>query len=394
MHRISALGKRVSGDGSDAWAVHMEAVERKRAGQPIVILSIGQEMQERTPEPIIEAAVDSLRLGRHHYSEIPGEPHLREAIAREFSGRSGVEVSAANCIAFAGAQNALFAASLCLLGDGDEVIVVEPYYATYQATFTAGGARFVPLPTDPLHDFQFDLELLRNKVTDRTRAVVVNSPNNPAGVMYDAGRMRELTELCASSGIWLISDEVYSTLAPSGTFISPASFPGAFDHCVTVSSVSKSHRMTGWRLGWVIARKDIIQTLHNLALCMAYGLPMFIQDAAAFGVRETERFSTQVRNEIDAKRELVVSRLRQIAGLEVRGSKLGMFALADVRGLGASSEEFAWRLLDDYRVAVLPCGAFGESVAGLVRLNVGDSEENLLFACEMIRQCAESFRSK
>ena len=392
--RFSSLAERVGGGGADAWEVHMEAVDRQRSGEDIVILTIGQEMLEPTPDPIVDAAVASMRSGRHHYSEISGEPDLRSAIAEDFFRQTGFRVAPSNCAVFAGAQNALFAAALCTLGPGDEVIVIEPHYATYHATFTAGGAKFVPVRTSPLRDFQFDPDAIRSKVNKNTRAIVMNSPNNPAGIVYDLWRVRELVEICKNSNLWLISDEVYSTLTEPGTYVSPATLPDAFSTCITVSSISKSHRMTGWRLGWVVATEDVIQQLHNLSLCMAYGLPMFIQDAATYAVGETARFSSQVRAEINAKRNFVVSHLENIEGVRVRGSSVGMFVLLDVRDLGVSDKEFAWHLLDNYSIAVLPCDAFGQSSSGLVRINVGDSEANLQRSCEMIHACARELRSQ
>jgi len=393
-NRFSELAKRVGGDGADAWAVHMEAVERKRKGDDVVILTIGQETVAPTPAPIVEAAVESLRSGRHHYSEISGEPDLRAAIASEFARLTGVPVSTGNCAVFAGAQNALFASSLCTLGPGDDVIVIEPYYATYHATFTAGGARLTRIHTDPLKNFQFEPAHLQSKLTDKTRADVINSPNHPAGVVYDKWRVRELVRICKENGLWLISDEVYSTLAEPGSFSSPASVPGAFDICVTVSSVSKSHRMTGWRLGWVVASEELISHLHNLSLCMAYGLPMFVQDAATYAISKTVPISNQIREHINRKRSMVISQIEKIEGISVRGSTVGMFVLFDVRRLGVPDKEFAWHLLNDYDIAVLPCDAFGQSGAGLLRINVGESEDNLRRSCEMIRRCVADFRNK
>ncbi len=391
-NRFSALAARVGGGGADAWEVHMEAIRRQRCGEDVLILTIGQEMLEHTPSAIVDAAIASMRSGRHHYSEISGEPDLRSAIASEFSRQTGVQVSPGNCAVFAGAQNALFAASLCTLGTGSEVIVIEPYYATYHATFTAGGAQCIAVETDPAEGFQFDPDAVRSKVSDKTAAVVMNSPNNPAGVTYDRWRIQELVDICKDNELWLISDEVYSTLADSGSHVSPASLPGAFDTCITVSSVSKSHRMTGWRLGWAVADEQVIAQLHNLSLCMAYGLPMFIQDAATYAIGETARFSSRVREEINAKRQMVVSSLEKIDGISIRGSLVGMFVLFDIRELDISDKEFAWRLLDHYGIAVLPCDAFGRSGAGLLRINVGESADSLERACAMIRACVEDVR--
>ena len=148
--------------------------------------------------------------------------------------------------------------------------------------------------------------------------------------------------------------------------------------------------MTGWRLGWVIAAEPVIEQLFNLSTCMSYGLPMFIQDAAITAIEQTARISEQVRNEIDSKREKVVSSLGEIRGIAVRGSRFGMFVTFDVTGLGLTEIDFAWRLLNEHQVAVLPCSAFGASGKGIVRINIGESESNLLAACDRIRSLVDS----
>ncbi|MDE0310402.1 MAG: pyridoxal phosphate-dependent aminotransferase [Acidiferrobacterales bacterium] len=390
---FTGLTERVGGKGSDAWEVHYAAIERQRQGADIVILSIGQEMIESTPDVIVEACYSSLKRGRHHYSEIGGEPDLREAIAKRFSDESGLTVSAANCAVLAGAQNALFAASLCTLQHGDEAIIMEPYYATYPATFSVGGADVTSINTRAEDDFMPRIDEVEKSISKRTRVIVVNSPHNPSGVVYDQDFMQAMVDICRSRNIWLISDEVYSCLLPPGSHHSPATLPDAFDCCITVSSLSKSHRMTGWRLGWIIASEPVIEKVFNLSTCMSYGLPMFIQDASVTALEHTDRIANAVRDEIDRKRNMVISRLGQIDGINIRGSRYGMFVIFEVRDLGISGIDFAWRLLDEYQVAALPCDAFGASAEGLIRINIGESESNLLTACERIRTLAQSLNS-
>lgn len=386
--RFSNLVHRVGGKGADAWEIHYAAQNRQRHGESIIILSIGQEMLETTPQLIIDSAFDSLNRGRHHYSDISGEPQLRNALAKFASDQMGISVSVSNCAVFSGAQNALFAASLCTLGKGDEAIIIEPYYATYPATFSAGGAKVITVPTSPEDDFMLRADDVLEQITDRTRSIVINCPHNPAGVIYSNECIDALVEVCKKQDIWLISDEVYSSLVASNGFRSPASIPGAFERCITVSSVSKSHRMTGWRVGWIIADEALIKHLFNLSICMSYGLPMFIQDAAETALEHAKNISQIIRNEIDQKRSMVVAKINRIKGIQVRGSKFGMFVTFDIRKLGISATDFAWRLLDEYQVALLPCIAFGQSGKGILRMNIGESESNLKIACNSINDLA------
>ena len=283
-----------------------------------------------------------------------------------------------------GAQNALFATSLCLLEKGDEAILIEPYYATYPATLSIGGAAITAVPTRPENDFLPSIDDISSRMTDKTRAVLVNSPQNPSGMVYPERLIVDLVNLCKDKSIWLISDEVYAFFPEPGTFRSPASLPGAFEHCVTVSSVSKSHRMTGWRVGWVIASEPLIEKLFSLSLCMSYGLPPFTQDAASKALALSGDIEGAIRNEINRKRNWVISKLSEISGVLIRGSEVGMFVTFDIRDLGIDGNDFAWQLLNEYDVAVLPCTAFGPSGEGILRMNIGESDQNLQLACERI----------
>ena len=391
MH-FTGLTERVGGKGSGAWEIHYAAIERQRQGADVIVLSIGQEMIESTPDIVIESAFESLNSGRHHYSEIGGEPDLRKAIAKRFSDESGMPVSAANCAVLAGAQNALFATSLCTLEKDDEAIIMEPYYATYPATFSVGGARVVSVPTRAEDDFMPKAHDVEKCISNRTRVIVVNSPHNPSGIVYDNNFMQAMVDICRERNIWLISDEVYSCFLPPGMHRSPATLPDAFEYCITVSSLSKSHRMTGWRIGWIIASEPVIEKVFNLSTCMSYGLPMFIQDASVKAMVHTDTITSLVRDEIDRKRNLVISCLSGIEGVNIYGSRYGMFVIFEVRDLGISGIDFAWRLLDEYQVAALPCDAFGDSAKGMIRINIGEAESNLRTACEHIRSLATSLK--
>ena len=392
MEHFSSLTNRIAGKGSDAWAIHMEATDLELQGRDILKLTIGQESDQSTPSFIVEAAVENLRTGTHGYSELRGEPELRQAIVDNFNHSTGLQVGLENCFVFSGAQNALFSTSLCALEAGDEVIIIEPYYATYPATFTAGGAALVQVPSNPKENFQFDPQRVRDAVSSKTRAIIVNSPNNPGGIMYEWDHLKEVVEICANHGLCLISDEVYSTLVTPGTYRSPVSLPGALDFCITISSVSKSHRMSGWRLGWSIANEAMTERLFKLSLCMSYGLPGFIQHAATVAVRQSEQTSALVRNQLDQKRNTAIRELSDIEGIQVRGSQVGMFVVIDIEDLGTTSIEFSQRLLREYSIAILPCDGFGESCGNyLLRLCIGETEDQLARAYEMIRRCAADF---
>ena len=368
MH-YSSLVERVGGESVDVWAIHYEARKRQRDGEDIIILSVGEESDQNTPIAVQQAAIDSISSGRHHYTSVLGDERLRGIIAEKHRERTGQSVTADNVAVFSGAQNALFATSLCLLEHGDEVIVPEPYYATYPASVRLGGATMVSVPTDVGSGFTISIEGLESALTDRTRAVLLNSPNNPTGAVYSRRLLQAIVDLCRSREIWLVSDEVYAEIAPED-FVSIGGLDGAGDICVTISSVSKSHRMTGWRCGWTIAPRTLNRHFYNLNMCMAYGLPPFIQDAAAHALETDSQTAHRVRERLSRNRQIIADELANLGTARLHTDGGGMFAVLDVRNLGVSSTDFAWGLLASQDVSLLPCDGFGSSGQGLVRISL------------------------
>ena len=392
--KFSSLTDRIAADGADAWAVHYEGLARREAGEDILILSVGQESDESTPRHIVDRAIESLQSGRHHYTPVNGLPELRQAIVENHEKLTGQTVHMDQCAVFAGAQNALFAVAQCLLEHGDEVILIEPYYTTYPAAFTAAGANAVSVPAKAEDGFCIDPRAIQAQINERTRAIVLNSPNNPVGAVYSREQYQAVIELCRANDIWLISDEVYLEMLPPEDRISPAGLPGADSVCVTVSSLSKSHRMTGWRLGWVIGPKALLGHLKNLSMCMCYGLSPFIMDAGIAALKSDIDVAKRVRETLGRRRDIVVDTVSSVDGLQVFSASGGMFVVLDIRRLEMAGQDFAWELLNRYQVCVLPCDGFGQSGKGLLRLSLCISDEKIRTACHRIVEFAETIIQK
>lgn len=388
--QFASLTRRLAGKSADSWETHYEALARLQAGEDIMMLSVGQEMDQSTDEKIVETAVSSLRAGRHHYTPIQGEMALRKEVARRHVELTGQSVDESQCAIFSGAQNALYAVSQCILEFGDEVILVEPYYSTYPATFSSGGATIVSIPAGRASGMQMVPEAVVQAITDRTRAIVVNSPNNPVGSVYTKEQLAPIVKACIKRQIWLVSDEVYLELVSPKNRASPASLPGAAEICITISSLSKSRRMTGWRVGWAVGPRALMSHLRNLSLCMIYGLPPFIMDAATAALRMDSQVVDTIRRSMDRRRNIVQSSLSDIPDLEILDSSAGMFVVLDVRNLGIGSLEFARTLLGRHRVSLLPCDGFGESAEGLIRISLGIEDEKIREACRRIGNYALS----
>lgn len=381
--RFSPFVQRISGHGVAAWDIHHAAFDAQREGQDVIILSIG-DPDFATPGFITDAAVAALRGGDTHYADLPGRPKLRQAIAARYSAKLGRPVAMDNVIAVAGAQNALFVASLCLLQAGDEVVVLDPMYVTYEATLKASGATVVRATCDADSGFRLNAANLQSAITERTRAIFLSNPNNPTGVVLNRDELQVIADLAIAHDLWVVVDEVYESLCYEREHQSLASLPGMETRCVVVGSLSKSHAMTGWRMGWLVGNADLIGHAENLSLSMLYGLPGFVMEGALAAVLAHDEVTQGMRDIYRRRCDLVVAKLSECPGIRVLRPDAGMFVLVDVRGTGLTSLDFAWRLYRETGVSVLDAAAFGEPAQGFVRLSFTLGEENLAQACERI----------
>ena len=391
MH-YSKLTGRIAGEGAAAWDIHYRALARQAAGEEITVLSVG-DPDFATPAPIVESAVASLRGGATHYPDVQGKRALRQAIAEGYR-RQGIDAGPDNVIVMAGAQCGLYAAAQCLLDPGDEVLVPEPSYVTYEAVLRATGAELVQVPLQPEEDFRLDPAALADAITPRTRAILLNSPHNPTGQLIDADTWDAIAELCRHHDLWLIADEVYAELIFEGEHLCPATLPHMAERSVIVSSLSKSHAMTGWRLGWVLGPAALIEHLTHLALCMLYGCPDFIQDAACEALQTPPVELHAMREAYRQRRDAVCEALAESTAVTAIRPPAGMFLMVDVRATGLSSQAFADRLLDEEGISVLSGEAFGPSAAGFVRLSLTIEAEHLTTASLRLAACAERARAE
>ena len=389
---FSALTARISGPRSKAWDITSRAVEMERDGREIIHLGVGDPDFD-TPQDIVDAAFDSVRNGRTHYSPLAGEWDLRSAIAETGSEQFGMPVTANQVVVFPGAQCALFAAMMCLSGPGDEVILLEPFYATYDGVACAGGAEFVTVPLPADSDFCLDLDRVEAATTARTRVILANSPGNPSGAVFDRASWQALADFCRRKDIWLISDEVYSNLVFDGEHYSPFSLADARDNVVVVSSVSKTFAMTGWRLGWTISSPELAAQLDNLAQYLLFGVSQFTQDAAAYALRHPPAETTSMKEAFRRRRDVLCDALRRIDGLDVHKPAGGMFTMVDVSALNCDGEQFAAGLLDQEGVAVVPGFGFGDSVRNYVRIGYLHDEKVLKRAVDKIGRFVDGLRS-
>jgi arginine:pyruvate transaminase len=376
MLHYSELTLRLAGGGDYAWAIHAEALRLREGGADIIMLTVGDPDQSPS-DAVIEATVAALRARHTGYSGIIGYPALRAAIAARHAARTGQACTADNVVVAPGAQGGLFCALLCLAGPGDEVIVPEPVYATYERVIGAAGARMVTVPLESARGFHPDLAALAAAVTPRTRVIWINSPHNPTGAVFTAEEIAAIADICRRGDLWLLSDEVYEDLAFARPHVSPSSLPGMAERTVVVSSLSKSHAIPAFRLGWVIGPPDLTQHLFNLLLCMTYGSPAFVQEGTLPALTSELPEAAALREDYRTRATLLSGMLAAAPNCRVTPPEGGMFVLLDVRGTGLGSQEFARGLLEREQVAVLPCDSFGPSAQGYLRIALSVPKERL-----------------
>lgn len=379
--RFSSLVGRLDAPGGAAWDIHTAARQAEARGEDVILLSVG-DPDFATPEPIVERAITALRAGDTHYTAIPGKAALRTAIAQLLERRTGVATRSENVMVVAGAQNGLFATALALCETGDEVLVIEPMYLTYEATIAASGATLVRIPASAEDGFRPRVADLEAAVTTRTRAIFMANPNNPTGTVMTEAELRKVAVVARRYDLWVVVDEVYDSLVFEGCHLGFRALPGMAERTIAIGSLSKSHAMTGWRVGWLVGPRALVDHVERLALNMLYGLPGFIQEAALTALEDYDSTTETMRTIYRRRLALVSSCLAEVPGLEVLRPEAGMFCLVDVRGTGLSSYDFAWGLFRRTGVSLLDAAAFGPATQGFVRLAFAASEERLAEACD------------
>ncbi|MXX89128.1 MAG: pyridoxal phosphate-dependent aminotransferase [Boseongicola sp. SB0677_bin_26] len=392
MTRLSHRIRTLTGGGSDGWDIYRKSRGMKDRGMPVIELTIG-EHDRKTDPAILQAMHDSATGGHTGYSTIPGTDGLRDAVARRIERMTGVATERQNVVITAGGQAALLAAHMAVCDPGDAALYIDPFYATYPGTIRATGAVAVTVVARAERGFQPSLADLREAC--EARSLLINSPNNPTGAVYSRTKLQEIAEFVRQRDMWLISDEVYDTQVWKGEHVSPRALPGMESRTLVAGSLSKSHAMTGSRIGWLVGPEEVIRHAINLATHTNYGLPGFLQDAGEFALRQGPALEDAIAAPFRRRHKAVNAKfLRE--GLNVVPSMATMYVMVDIRATGMTGIEFAEALLDEHLVAVMPGESFGKAAAGHVRvaLTVDDAalEKAATVIAEFYRSCAGGAR--
>ena len=355
------------------------ASELKSHGKDIISFSLG-EPDFATPAHIIDAVKASLERGDTHYTPSPGIPELRKAIAQKLKIENNIEAKPGNIIVTPGAKQAIFEVMLSVLQEGDEAILFDPAWVSYDPCVMLTGAKTVWVPTDP--DKSFTPVNLGEYITKKTRIIVVNSPCNPTGGVYGRGTLKEIEDIAVDKNILVLSDEIYEKIIYDQEHISIGSMDGMQDLTITVNGFSKAYAMTGWRLGYVSAPKKIYEQMLKLHSHSVSQATSFVQYAGIAALQGDQTCVTDMVHEFRERRDLIVRGLNKL-GIRCAMPDGAFYAFADVSEYG-SGEKVAELLLNKAYVATTPGSAFGEAGNNFIRISYATSQDRIREALRRI----------
>jgi len=339
--RYASVSGRLAGLGGAKWEVHSRARALKAQGADIIELTIG-EPDVPTPARLIEAAAAAMAAGRTGYSNGRGEPGLVAALAARYSARRGRPIGPDQIMCLPGTQTTLYAILRTLAEAGDEVLVGDPMYATYEGLIAQTGARMVPVPLRPEHGFRMQVADVAARITPRSRVLFLNTPHNPTGAVLRRDDIRALGDLARAHELWIVADEVYEDLVfPGVAFTSPLDLPDLAERVVAAASISKSHAAPGFRSGWCVGPAEFCARLLPLSETMLFGSQPFIADMTALAVGGPSPVAAGMADRFARRAAIIAGALDGVAGLRVHRPEAGMFTLVDIRATGLAGEAFA-----------------------------------------------------
>ncbi len=348
------------------------ASELKSKGKDIISFSLG-EPDFDTPRHIVDAAKASLERGDTHYTPSPGIPELRKAIAEKLRKENNIDAQAGNIIVTPGAKQAIFEVTLSVLEEGDEAVLFDPAWVSYEPCIKLAGAKPVWVPTD--REDGFIPVGLEEHITKKTKLIVINSPCNPTGGVYGKETLKEIADIAVDNNIMVLSDEIYEKIIYDKEHVSIGSFDGMQELTITVNGFSKAYAMTGWRLGYVHARKDIYEQMLKLHSHSVSQATSFVQYAGIAALQGDQGCVAEMVREFRARRDLLIKGLNEL-GMKCAKPEGAFYAFADVSAYG-SGEEVAELLLNKAFVAATPGAAFGEAGNDFIRISYATSQERI-----------------
>jgi len=380
------LAERMSRLGTEtAFEVLNRARALERQGKDIIHLEIG-EPDFDTPQNVIEAGVEAMRGGWTHYGPSAGYPDLRQAIADEVSRSRGVRVASEEVVVVPGGKPIIFFSILALINDGDEVVYPNPGFPIYESMINYVGGRAVPIRLREDKYFSLDAEELAALIGDRTKLIILNSPQNPTGGVLSKRDIEQIAEAVGDRNIFILSDEIYSRLIFEGKHHSIIAEPGFKERTILLDGFSKSYAMTGWRMGYGVMRADLAVQVARLMTNSNSCTASFTQVAGIEALRGDQGSVDLMRLEFQRRRDMFVAGLNRIKGFSCRTPHGAFYVFPNVTATGWKSKPLADALLEEAGMACLSGTSFGEFGEGYLRFSIANSTENLQRALERIEK--------
>ncbi len=378
------LAKRMQRLGTETAFVvlaHAKALEAK--GHDVVHLEIG-EPDFDTPPNIVEKAIEALRGGYTHYGPAAGLPEVRQTFANYIAADRGVDVGPENVVIVPGGKPIIYFPLTALVDEGDEVIYPNPGFPIYESVINFLGAKAVPLKLAEEKEFSFDIADLERLVSDKTKLLIINSPQNPTGGVLTAGDLDAIAALAVAHDFWVLSDEIYSKIVYDGVHESITTRPGMLERTILLDGHSKTYAMTGWRLGYGIMPQPLAEAVAKLQTNCTSCTATFTQIAGAEALTGPQDAVQTMVAEFGRRRDLLVDGLNAIAGITCLRPRGAFYVFANITGLGKTSKECETILLDEFGVAALAGTSFGAFGEGYLRFSYANSQENLNKALERV----------
>ena len=359
------------------------ARELEAQGRHIVHLEIG-EPDFDTPGHIIDAAKNALDGGYTHYGPSPGEMPVREAVAAHQTERQGYEIPAERIIVTPGGKPVMFFSILALIEEGDEVIYPNPGFPIYESMINYAGGTAVPIPLEERFDFSLDVDRLEALVTENTKLIIVNSPNNPCGSVISDADLERIAKVAVENDLVVLSDEIYKDMYYEGSHTSITKFDDMVDRTIILDGFSKSYAMTGWRLGYGVFPEFMLDAVTKLMTNSVSCTSVAVQMAGIAALQGPQDSVTEMMDEFRIRRDLVVDGLNNLPGVSCRNPGGAFYAFPNISGTGLDSRTFADRAMDEAGVALLSGTAFGEYGNGYIRISFANSQDNLRLAIDRL----------
>ena len=378
------LSSRQSRLGTEtAFETLAKAKKLEAQGKHIVHLEIGDPDFDSTSQ-VIDAAKVALDQGFTHYGPSAGQPELRNAIAIHQGEFNGYSISPENVIVTPGGKPVMFFSLLALIEEGDEVIYPNPGFPIYESMINYSGGTPIPMKLEETKDFNANIDDLRKLITDKTKMMIINSPNNPCGSVTTKDDLKQIAEIAIENNLIVLSDEIYKDMYYEGEHYSITKFNGMKERTIILDGFSKSYAMTGWRLGYGIFPDFLVEDITKLMTNSVSCTSVFSQMAAIAALEGSREFTINMMEKFKIRRDIIVNGLNSIEGVTCRTPLGAFYAFPNISGTGLSSSDFADIALNEYGVALLSGTAFGEYGDNYIRISFANSEENLLKAIERL----------